>query len=170
MSVAPRSAARASADTSKSNREDQAIASGYPSGCASTDHWRKLRLRTTGPITQLGPKPPALRLGAHTRSLVLLARGPGPYRLVWGGEGKDAQPSGAVTIDQLLPTRRDGDPLPADMATVVWAPAAAAPVAPVPASAAAPQAATPWLWGALLAGLALMGFMAWSLLRAGERR
>ena len=126
----------------------------------------ELRLRTTGPITQLGPKPPALRVGAHTRSLVLLARGPAPYRLVWGGDTKDAQAGGVVPIDQLLPTRRSGDPLPADMATVVSTPAAAAaPPASAAASAVAPSAATPWLWGALLAGLALMAFMAWSLLR-----
>ncbi|TMH09876.1 MAG: DUF3999 domain-containing protein, partial [Betaproteobacteria bacterium] len=44
-----------------------------------------LRVQTAGPISQLGPTPPTLRVGAHTRSLVFLARGPGPYRLVWGG-------------------------------------------------------------------------------------
>ena len=130
----------------------------------------QLRLRTIGPISQWGARPPTLRVGAHTRSLVFLARGPAPYRLSWGASPGT---SSALPIGQLIPTRKSGDPLPADIATAVLAsPVAAASAAALRAPAAAaltkrdPQL---WLWGALLTGLALMGFMAWSLLRPKAR-
>jgi hypothetical protein len=123
-----------------------------------------LRVQTPGPVSQLGPNPPTLRVAAHTRSLVFLARGPAPYRLVWGNAKPDQS---AMTLAQLLPARQSGDPLPQDLAIVaalpVAAAAAASPVASAPAAVAADRSA--WLWAALLAGLALMGAMAWSLLR-----
>ena len=122
-----------------------------------------LRVQTPGPVNQLGPKPPALRVGAHTRSLVFLARGPAPYRLLWGNTKPDQT---AMTMAQLLPARQPGDALPQDLAVVAAMPVAAA--ASVPASAAAapaPADRSMWLWAALLVGLGLMGLMAWSLLR-----
>src|SRR5204863_8215651 len=82
-----------------------------------------LRVQTAGPISQLGPTPPTLRVGAHTRSLVFLARGPGPYRLVWGGAS--TAPS-AMPLAQLMPARQVGDSLPPDMATVAMPAASAA--------------------------------------------
>jgi hypothetical protein len=101
---------------------------------------------------------------------VFLAREPAPYRLAWGHVPDKPN---AIALEQLIPTRKFTDPLPADAATI--APPVAAVAAPpsVPASAASPAAVStasskPWLWAALLAGVALMGFMAWSLLRGHD--
>ena len=71
-----------------------------------------------------------------------------------------------MTLASLIPGRAADDPLPA--ASAALAPAAVASVAATPASAtsmAAPAPRTGWLWAALLGGLAVMGAMAWSLLR-----
>jgi hypothetical protein len=122
-----------------------------------------LRVQTPGPVNQLGPKPPALRVGAHTRSLVFLARGPAPYRLVWGNSKPDQT---AMTMAQLLPARQAADPLPQDLAVVAAMPVvAAASVSASAAAAPAPADRSVWLWAALLVGLGVMGLMAWSLLR-----
>jgi hypothetical protein len=120
-----------------------------------------LRLQTAGPVSQLGPTAPKVSVGAHTRSLVFLARGPAPYRLLWGS----AKPEqAAMSLSQLLPDRNASDPLPQDLATPAVASAASAPAsAPATPPAASPSSA--WLWAALLGGLALMGAMAWALLR-----
>ena len=128
-----------------------------------------LRLSTQGPLSQLGPTPPTVRIGTHTRSLVFLARGPAPYRLVWGGTAP-ALPR-PMPLTQLMPARQAADALPQDIAMVVLPPAsaaamAAAPSSPASAAVAAPSShRAPWLWAVLLAGLALMGAMAWMLLR-----
>jgi hypothetical protein len=75
-----------------------------------------------------------------------------------------------MPLAQLMPARRPDDALPADSATPVAPVRSAASASAMPASAAASNVAavsdrTPWLWAALLAGLASMGAMAWSLLR-----
>jgi hypothetical protein len=75
-----------------------------------------LRVQTPGPISQLGPTPPPGQVGAHTRSLVFLARGPAPYRLAWGNPRPD---QAAMSLAQLLPARQPGDTLPPDLATLV---------------------------------------------------
>ncbi|WKB54076.1 DUF3999 family protein [Eleftheria terrae] len=127
--------------------------------------WPQLRLQTEGPITQLGQRPPSLKVAAETRSLVFLARGPAPYRLAWGGDERQA--GAPVALQQLLPLRRPGEPLPADTASLSL-PAAAAPAvasASSPAPVPARPAVAPGLWAVLAGGLALMGWMAWSLLR-----
>jgi hypothetical protein len=124
-----------------------------------------LRVQTPGPVSQLGPTPPTLRVGAHTRSLVFLARGPTPYRLVWGNQRPEQT---AMTLSQLLPTRQPSDALPQHVATPVAAApvvAAAAPASVAASTPAAPAGNKPWLWAVLLAVLALMGFMAFTLLR-----
>jgi len=129
--------------------------------------WHMLRLETFGPITQLGHAPPTLRVGVRQRQLVFVARGAGPFTLARAGAGDASTPMSLAT---LMPGRAPGAPLPEATATVASAPAAL----PTPASASASASAeppapagsrTPWLWAALLAGLALMGGMAWSLLR-----
>ncbi len=129
-----------------------------------------LRLQTSGPISQLGPRPPGLRLGTRPPTAVFLARGPTPYRLVWG-DAKAASTS--VPLSQLMPTRRPGDPLPTDIASAL--PNGIA-VAPLAAPITTPTTTTPvpernaiGLWAALLAGLAAMAAMAWSLLGAKPR-
>jgi hypothetical protein len=124
-----------------------------------------LRVQTRGSIHQLGPKPPLLRVGAHALTLVFLAQGPGPYRMVWGVPPARA----ALPLSELMPMRKDADSLPQDTASLALATpnsAASAVRASASASTAAssPRSQPVWLWGVLLAGLATMGFMAWSLL------
>jgi hypothetical protein len=132
----------------------------------------QLRVQPIGGMAQLGSKPPALRIGAPAVQLVFLAREPAPYRLVWGGEAAPA-----LTLAQLMPTRKPGELLPVDTASVAL-PAAVVPevraAASAPSAASAASAVPPasrklWLWGALLAALAVMGVMAWSLLRPAQR-
>ena len=132
----------------------------------------RLRVQPVGGMVQLGAKPPTIRVGAPAVSLVFLARGPAPYRLAWGGP--DA--ASALPLSQLMPTRQPGDPLPTDTARVEVSAAlpalanAAAASSATPASPTAPARANKlWLWAALLAALGLMGAMAWSLLRPGDK-
>jgi hypothetical protein len=85
-----------------------------------------------------------------------------------------------LSLGQLMPSRNTTDAtLPEATAVVATAASAAsapastsAPVASAAHAAAPASSNTPWLWAALLAGLALMGAMAWSLLRkpAGASR
>lgn len=130
-----------------------------------------LRLQTPGPISQLGPRPPGLRVGTRTPTAVVLARGPAPYRLVWG-DAKAA--STAVPLSQLMPLRKPGDALPEDTASTMpdaLAPMAASSTAPAkaPTTSPAPERNSAGLWAALFAGLAAMAAMAWSLLRGKPR-
>ena len=127
--------------------------------------WHALRLETFGPITQLGHSAPTVRIGVRARQLVFVARGAGPFTLARAAANEPLAPMSLAT---LMPGRAPGAALPLATATVASAPAATPAVAPASAVAEAPAPAsshTPWLWAALLAGLALMGGMAWSLLR-----
>lgn len=128
-------------------------------------NWHSLRLETFGPITQLGHAAPAIRVAAHRRQLVFVARGAPPF--VLARAGADALPA-AMTLAGLMPGRAADDPLPAASAAI--APVAIASAAATPASSASaapgpPASRASWLWVALLGGLAVMGAMAWSLLR-----
>ena len=127
--------------------------------------WQALRLETFGPISQLGHAAPTIRIGVRQRQLVFVARGAGPFMLA---RATSAEPSAPMTLDALMPGRAPDAALPAASAVVTPA-AASATAASAPATTVAPAAAStshaPWLWAALLAGLALMGAMAWSLLR-----
>jgi hypothetical protein len=126
--------------------------------------WRMLRLETFGPITQLGHVAPAIRIAVRPRQLVFVARGPRPFVLA---RTKVNDASTPMSLAQLMPGRAPDAALPEATATVVAAPASTS-AASAATSASAPDAGTshtPWLWAALLAGLALMGGMAWSLLR-----
>ncbi|MFZ5549878.1 MAG: DUF3999 family protein [Pseudomonadota bacterium] len=127
---------------------------------------RTLRVQPTGGMAQLGSQPPQIRVAGRAQSLVFLARGEGPYRLAWA----QTSPPVELPLAQLMPGRRPGDPLPGSTAGVapraVAMPAAPAPSAPAKSTPVA--GATPhklWLWAALVAALALMGFMVRSLLK-----
>jgi hypothetical protein len=126
----------------------------------------QLRLQVAGGVVQLGTQPPQLRIGVRTRTLVMLARGAAPYRTAWV---EPAAAAPAMTLAELMPARRGGDALPADRAVLqADALAVASPVlkaASVPVPATQPTPSRAWLWGALVAGVALMGAMAWSLLK-----
>ena len=127
--------------------------------------WQALRLETFGPISQLGHAAPTIRIGVRQRQLVFVARGAGPFVLA---RATAAEPSAPMTLDALMPGRAPDAALPAASAVVTPA-AVSATAAPASTATVAPPAtsasSTPWLWAALLAGLALMGAMAWSLLR-----
>ncbi|MEO5686219.1 MAG: DUF3999 family protein [Burkholderiaceae bacterium] len=128
--------------------------------------WRTLRLETFGPITQLGHSAPTIRIGVRLRQLVFVARGAGPFTLA---RATSAEQTTAMALSALMPGHTADTVLPEGTATLVVA-AASATAASAPSTRAAAPAEpapsrTPWLWAALLAGLALMGRMAWSLLR-----
>ena len=125
-------------------------------------NWRSLRLETFGPISQLGHAAPTIRIAARRRQLVFVARGAGPFALVRAQAG--AAPA-ALSLAGLMPGRAPDAPLPAASAAVAVAAVPASAASPAAVPAAAPASHTAWLWAALLAGLALMGAMAWSLLR-----
>jgi hypothetical protein len=139
--------------------------------------WTMLRLETFGPISQLGRGAPTIRIGVRPRQLVFVARGAGPFVLA---RAEPKEMTAPLSLGQLMPSRNTTDAtLPEATAVVATAASAAsapastsAPVASAAHAAAPASSNTPWLWAALLAGLALMGAMAWSLLRkpAGASR
>ena len=132
--------------------------------------WSALRLETYGPISQLGHAAPTIRIGTRPRQLVFVARGAGPFVLVHATPAEQTTP---MALAALMPARAPDAPLPEATATVappVAASAASAPAADATPVAASPSSNSPWLWAALLAGLALMGAMAWSLLRRPAAR
>ncbi|OBV36725.1 DUF3999 family protein [Janthinobacterium psychrotolerans] len=119
-----------------------------------------LRPQTEG--TALPASAPSLRLGWTPETLVFLAGGKPPYRLVFGKA--DAQPV-AQPLSQVAPGYRDGELQALPIATVgaLTARAGAADVAP-----ARQEKGPPWrlaaLWAALLLGVGVLGFFAWRLL------
>ena len=128
------------------------------------ESWTALRLETFGPIRQLGHGAPTIRLGVRPRQLVFVARGAGPFVLA---HAAPTEQTAAMSLAQLIPARAADAALPAATA-IVTAPAAVAASSSTPTATpvAVPTSPnSPWLWAALLAGLALMGAMAWSLLR-----
>ena len=127
--------------------------------------WQALRLETFGPISQLGHAAPTIRIGVRQRQLVFVARGAGPFVLA---RATSTEPSAPMTLDALMPGRAPDAALPAASAVVTPAAVSAtasSASAPTVTPAATSTSHAPWLWAALLAGLALMGAMAWSLLR-----
>ena len=127
--------------------------------------WQALRLETFGPISQLGRLPPTIRIGVRQRQLVFLARGAGPFALA---RAQAADHTAPMSLAELMPGGAADAAPPAASAvlTPVAAPARAASEPSLRSAASeAPASNTPWLWAVLLAGLALMGAAAWSLLR-----
>ncbi len=135
--------------------------------------FERLRLQPEGGMAALGSQPPKLRLGTRAALLVFLAREPAPFKLSWG----DIDAPAALALSQLMPTRQPGDPLPPETAQVHMPTPASAPAVALPAPAPAPAkpvtAPEPGprygLWAALLAALAVMGAMAYSLLRGSPK-
>ena len=124
--------------------------------------WQVLRLETFGPISQLGHAAPTIRLGVRQRQMVFVARGAGPFTLA---RAQVADHTAPMSLAELTPGADAVPPAASAVLASVAAPASAAPPsAPIPPSAA-PASRALWLWAVLLAGLALMGAAAWSLLR-----
>lgn len=142
-----------------------------------------LRIETDGPIRQLGHEPPQLVTGTLPRTLVFLARGNAPFALRWDAEEK--APGAALPLATLIPGYQDNKPLTLGHAHVTlaaaahptWqstglaqAPAATKGQPPDAATKAAPDDQRRWLWVVLVAGLALLGGMAYSLFRAMDKK
>ena len=107
-------------------------------------------------------KAPALRLGWTPETLFFLASGKPPYQLAFGN-GK-ATPA-ATSLSQVAPGFQPTELLALPAATTGVLTAQTGAPAAAPASA---DTARPWrlaaLWGALLLGVAVLGFFAWRLL------
>lgn len=121
---------------------------------------RELRLQVDPRGGGLGSEQPQLQVAMRASQVVFLARGSAPYRLAVGrADGQSAALQLATLIPGYQPQRLAG----LGRATVP----AVLPVALEPV--AAQQATSDWqrigLWAVLLAGVALLGGMAFSLLR-----
>jgi len=123
-----------------------------------------LQSNTTAPISQ----PPALRLGWTPDTLFFLANGKAPYQLVFGN--RQASPA-ALPLSQVAPGFQPAELLALPAATTGALLAQAGALAE--AQAGSPESITnkgnpSWrlaaLWGALLLGVAVLGFFAWRLL------
>ena len=140
-----------------------------------------LRLRTAGPVSVLGPTPPAIAVGATPRTLVFLAQGAAPFSLSWNTASEKqvvqgGAPGAALPLATLVPGYAANKPIAAGEASVTLPPAPVAAVEAVVAAAAQlpvptqPDASRKWwLWGALGIGLLLLAGMAWSLFASLRR-
>jgi len=140
-----------------------------------------LRLRTAGPVSVLGPTPPAIAVGATPRTLVFLAHGAAPFSLSWNTAPEKqvvqgGAPGAALALATLVPGYAANKPIAAGEASVTLPPAPVAAVEAVVAAAAQlpvptqPDASRKWwLWGALGIGLLLLAGMAWSLFASLRR-
>lgn len=136
-------------------------------------HTEQLRLEARESIREWGTAPPSLSIGTQTRSLVFLARDAQPLRLSWG---QAQAPGAALPLSQLMPLGPQNSPtatasvhLPALRFPAAAAASSASSASPTgsPTGAGSTDAQhTPWLWAALLGGLALLGLMAASLLKS----
>ncbi len=123
-----------------------------------------------GTVAALGRSPPVLAFGARPRVLVFLASGAAPFALTWSAPGAAASRDAAnpLPLNVLMPGR-PGDARAAPSmgtASVTLAPLPSAAVAEKPPTNATPTSTLPWLWASLALGLAVLGAMAWSLLRS----
>jgi len=135
------------------------------------DDGRYRMLRLSAPQGDAGwvRTPPEIEVGTWVRSLVFLARGPGPLRLEWT-DTHDR--STEVSLAQLMPVAGVKSPSRLGRATLPERPTAAAAastrVVASPSARSQPATARPgdgglpiavWLWGALLLGLGLLAWM-----------
>ncbi|MEO4047095.1 DUF3999 domain-containing protein [Pseudomonas sp. CAU 1711] len=125
---------------------------------------QQLRLRVDARGGGLGEHPPRIRVAVRGTQVVFLARGSAPYRLVLGDA---AARSAALPLGTLIPGYE-----PKRLAALGRALAPQEVPAAVREAADAAQSAADWkrigLWAVLLAGVALLGGMAFSLLRKPE--
>lgn len=135
--------------------------------------YERLRIRTDGPIAQLGNPPPAITVAAAPRSLVFLGQGGGPFTLHWGVDEAHGR---AAPLTLIAPKYRPGQ---TDFAAVarVDIPAPPREEKPVVVEAAPKEKEVApvterkiWLWAALAAGLLVLAAMAWSLFRGMDGR
>jgi hypothetical protein len=143
------------------------IASGWVSVPYNGDrYWQvKIDSKTGG----LGSQPPKLTLGWIPHELMFIARGAGPFQVVYGSV--DAQPAEAA-VESILPAIATPD---AGTALVKIATATLGPEVTLGGAARrqAPPSPYPWktivLWSALGLGVLVLGFMAARLSRETKR-
>jgi hypothetical protein len=122
-----------------------------------------LRLVVDPRSGSIGNKPPTLQIGFVPHVLVFLARGEGPFVLAWGA--KDVESADMPALD-LVPGYSATNSLKASPATLaVSSIVQQKPTGPVnkPASEGTSSTSKWILWVVLLAGLLVLGGMAWSL-------
>jgi hypothetical protein len=135
-------------------------------------------LRINAAASQLlGTPAPRIRVGSYARSIVFLAQGAGPYRVVWI-DPKDTMH--ALPLATLIPNYKAGQAVEADTASIKLdavtsqAGDAAGKAKASRSAASAPVqesgANKPWLWGALGLALALLAGMAYSLFRSFKNK
>lgn len=123
---------------------------------------RQLRLVTDERGTGLGSAAPSLSVAMRASELVFLARGSAPYSLALG---KADAHSASLPLSVLIPGYDAQKPAPIGQASLA---------SPLQGASAAAQAVGEgnWkrigLWAVLLAGVTLLGGMAYSLLRGGK--
>jgi hypothetical protein len=106
--------------------------------------------------------PPPLRAGWLPREIVFAARGPAPFTLAYGNPTVDA---GALPIATLVPGYDPAKGLPASVASAAGVGDAAMTLGGVD-RLRKPVDVNRWmLWGALLLGVVVLGWMAWRLSR-----
>ena len=107
-----------------------------------------------------GPAAPVLRAGWQVQEIVFPARGRGPFVLAYG---KYEATPGALPIDTLIPDYATKRELPASV--VVARTAARVDLGGATRLHKPPETKRWVLWGALLLGAAILGWMAWRLSR-----
>ena len=122
---------------------------------------QQLRLSIDSRGGGLGSAAPSIRVAVRSTQVVFLARGPAPYSLALGDASAR---SAALPLTTLIPGYEPQRLASLGRATVLDE-------APAVTDGAAVDG-TDWkrigLWGVLLAGVALLGGMAFSLLRRSE--
>jgi hypothetical protein len=130
-----------------------------------------LRVRSKGPLAQMGSKPPSISVAAQPRTLIFLAQGQGPFKLTWATTPAAKTRISASPVLSPSELLQGGKPVLVGTARVeMQALAPAAPASAASVAAPAPPASSVgerkiWLWAVLGFGLVLLGLMARSLLR-----
>ncbi len=120
--------------------------------------WKQWLLRVDARGGGLGSGLPQVEVGWVPQQMVFVARGPGPFILVYGnGQAK----AGDLPIQTLVPGWRSDAELPAASATAGPQQTLAGPRA----LQAVPNYKTWALWASLAIGVALLAWMAWVLAR-----
>lgn len=122
----------------------------------------RLRLAIDSRGGGVGAVAPSIQVGFTPRVLVFLARGNGPFMLAWGAV---AMPPSALALASLVPGYDADQALTAAAARIAFVPPAQTAGLPGPAALASSVKSKGLLWLALLAGVAILGGMAWLLIR-----
>lgn len=129
--------------------------------------WEALLLRIDPQGGGIGQGMPVLEIGWVPQELVFAARGAGPFRLAYGSAR--VAPA-AYPIESLIPGYRSEPDSTAGKLQMLPARVGEPIAIAGPAALHKPIDAKRWaLWGALVAGVLLLGAMAWRLLRQVDR-